>query len=65
MEKLSNIKITALKNGNYTKLHIQELFLYKLLAHAPKPSILPNPLLSNASTMKLPYVKQHLAPSGP
>ena len=29
VQKLSNIKTTTLKNGNYTKLHIQELYLYK------------------------------------
>ena len=34
VQKLSNIKTTALNNGNYTKLHIQELYLYKLINHA-------------------------------
>jgi len=31
VQKLSNIKTTTLNNGNYTKLHIQELHLYKLV----------------------------------
>jgi len=53
------------KHGNYTKLHIQELYLYKLVSYHPKQSIMPNPLLSNASTIKLLHVKQDLAPSGP
>ena len=35
-------KITALNNGNFTKLRIQELYLYKLATYAPKPSIMPN-----------------------
>ena len=30
MQKLSNIKTTTLNNGNFTKLRIQELYLYKL-----------------------------------
>ena len=49
IQQLSNIKTTALNNGNFTKLHIQELYLYKLITHAPKPSIMPKPPLSNAS----------------
>ena len=65
VQKLSNIKTTALNNGNYTKPHIQEVYLYKLVTYAPKPSIMPNPLLSNTSTIKLLHVKQDLAPSGP
>jgi len=48
------------KHGNYTKLHIQELYLYKLVSYHPKQSIMPNPLLSNASTIKLLHVKQDL-----
>ena len=64
VQKLSNIKTTALNNGHYTKLRIQELYLYKLVTYAPKPSIMPNPLLSNASTIKLLHVKQNLAPYG-
>ena len=65
VQKLSNIKTTALNHGNYIKLHTQELYLYKLVTYAPKPSIMPNPLLSNASTIKLLHVKQDLAPSDP
>ena len=49
VQKLSNIKTTAINNGNFTKLRIQE----------------PKPPLSTASTIKLLYVKQDLAPSGP
>ena len=45
VQKLSNIKTTVLNNGNYTKLHIQEPYLYKLVTYAPKPSIMPNPLV--------------------
>jgi len=65
VQMMSNIKTTALNNGNYTNLRIQELYLYKLLTYAPKPSIIPNPLLSNTSAIKLLHVKQDLAPSGP
>ena len=65
VQKLSNIKTTALNNGNFTKLCIQELYLYKLATYAPKPSIMPKPPLSTASTIKLLYVKQDLAPFGP
>ena len=65
VQKLSNIKATTFNNGNYTKLHIQELYLYKFATYAPKPSIMLNPPLSIASTMKLLHVKQDLAPSGP
>ena len=45
VQKLSNIKTTALHNGNYTKLHIQELYLYKLITYAPKPSLMPSSLV--------------------
>ena len=65
VQKLSNKKTTALSNGNFTKLCILELYLYKLATYAPKPSIMPKPPLSTASTIKLLYVKQDLAPSGP
>ena len=64
VQKLSNIKTTALNNGSYTKLHIQQIYLYKLITYAPKSSIMPNPLLSNESTIKLLHVKQDLTPSG-
>jgi len=64
VQKLSNIKTTALNNGNYTKLHIQERYLYKLVTYAPEPSIMPNSPLSNASTIEFLHVKQDLAPSG-
>ena len=63
--KLSSIKTIALNNGNYTKLRIQEFYLYMLVTYAPKPSMMPNPPLSNASTIKLLQVKQDFAPSGP
>ena len=53
VQKLSNIKTTALNNESYTKLHIQEFYLYKLITYPPKPSIMPNHLLSNASTIKI------------
>ena len=36
VQKLSNIKTTALNNGNFTKLRIHELYLYKLATYAPK-----------------------------
>ena len=41
VQKLSKVKTTALKNGNYTKLPIQVLYLYKLVTYAPR-SIMPN-----------------------
>jgi len=65
VKKLSNIKTTALNNRNYITLCIQELYLYKLVTYAPKPSIMPKPPLSNVSTIKLLHVKQDVAPSGP
>ena len=65
VQKLSSIKTTALSNGNFTKLCIQELYLYKLATYALKQSIMPKPPLSTASAIKLLYVKQDLAPSGP
>ena len=65
VQKLSNIRTTTLNNGNYTKLHIPELYLHKLVTYTPKLSIMPNSLLSNSSTIKLLHVKQDLAPSGP
>ena len=65
VQKLSNIKTTGLNNRNYTKLHIQEFCLYTLVTYPPKPSIMPNPPLSDASTIKLLHVEQDLAPSGP
>ena len=65
VQKLSNIKTTTLNNGNFTKLRIQELYLYKLANYAPKPSIMPKPPLSTASRIKSLHVKQDLAPSGP
>jgi len=58
-------KTTALNNGNCTKLHIQELYLYKLITYALKRSIMPNPLLSSVSAIKLLHVKHNLTPSGP
>jgi len=36
--------------------------MYKLVTYDPKPSNMPNPLLSHASTIKLLHVKQDLAP---
>ena len=65
VQKLSNIKTTALNTGNFTKLRIQELYLYKLTTYAPKPSIMPKSPLSTASTIQLLHVKQDLSPSGP
>ena len=58
VQKLSNIKTTALSNGNFTKLCIQELHLYKLATYAPEPSVMLKPPLSTASTIKLLHVKQ-------
>ena len=63
--KAVQYKTTTLNNGNDTKLSIQELYLYNLVTYAPKTSLMPNPLLSNASTIKLLHIKQDLAPSGP
>ena len=51
VQKLSSIKNIALNNGNYTKLSIQKLHLFKLITYAPKQSIMSNPLMSNASTI--------------
>ena len=41
VQKLSNINNTALNNGGYTKLHIQELYVYRLITYAPKPCQIP------------------------
>ena len=65
VQKLSRIRTIASNNGNSIKLYIPELYLYKLVTYAPKPSITPKPLLSTVSTIRLLPVRLYLAPSGP
>ena len=62
VQMLSNIKATTSNNGKFTKLRIQELYLYKLTTYAPKPPIMPKPPFSTALAIKLLHAKQDLAP---
>ena len=64
-QKQSRIRTIASNNGNSIKLHIPELYFYKLVTYAPKPSITPKPLLSTISIIRLLPVRLDLAPSGP